>query len=381
MANCINCGAELNDNSRFCPECGTPVEKKDPPAPADKPEEMIFVEGSVKIGSKPSPADLEAPSDNESSEPPENNAAPEDNTSEPIGGTADAPAEDIPEEASAEIISSERSAAAADKPNAEEDIASSESAPVTSAVSEDIPKNSKKRYVIIYIVTAAVLIAAGFALMSLSGQDGSDDPGSDVLPTIVEHKTTTEAGNETEVTETGTEAETFPNEETEIPETETEINISAEETAETEETEETWPNEEISETEPAVPKTAEDLAAGIVIEPDHKPAADGEISAEISLADSGISSDILTGSELIIAEFTLEAEELNGAPVIMLIEINGDRIEVSPSDTSDNMAVFEYANMTAAAAERGFTAEDIDNIAFAASNTAADVYSVTVMAG
>lgn len=379
MANCINCGAELNDNSRFCPECGTPVEKKDPPAPADKPEEMIFVEGSVKIGSKPSPADLEAPSDNESGEPPENNAAPEDNTSEPIVGTADAPAEDIHEEASEEINSSEKTEAAADKPNAEEDIPSSESVPVPSAVSDDRPKSSKKRYVIIYIATVAVLIAAGFALISLSGQDVSDNPGADVLPTVVEHSETTEAGGETEVTET--EAETFPTEEVTETEIGPETDISAEETAETEEAAETFLYGEISETGPAVPKTAEDLAAGIVIEPDHKPAADGEISAEISLANSGISADILTGSELIIAEFTSEAEELNGAPVIMLIGINGDRIEVSPSDTSDNMAVFEYANMTAAAAEHGFTAEDIDNIAFAASNTEADVYSVTVMAG
>ena len=32
---CRNCGKEMRDDARFCPNCGAPLEKKEEPAPAE----------------------------------------------------------------------------------------------------------------------------------------------------------------------------------------------------------------------------------------------------------------------------------------------------------------------------------------------------------
>ena len=125
---CRKCGKEINNTSRFCPFCGTPVVMPAAPAPVADPEHAA-----------PAPAPVEAPAAAEAAAPvveaPAAEAAPEAPAAEtPAEAAPEAPAAEAPAEAAPEAPAAETPAEAApEAPAAETPAEAAPEAPAAEA--------------------------------------------------------------------------------------------------------------------------------------------------------------------------------------------------------------------------------------------------------
>ncbi|MGN1090398.1 MAG: hypothetical protein ACI4Q6_08360, partial [Huintestinicola sp.] len=343
--NCKNCGAALFETSKFCPECGTPVEaaaeenKTETAAPVQEPAEAESVKNEAESKSAETvPEKTEAESKPEESEPEKAEAEPkpavmdaEEIIKEVISGSehpAEAPAlpteeeikenleavesitedlpeiaviehvEDIPVQTSAaeEPISSQPQQSHEETAAPQQDEASRDE---TSQPDEAQPRKGSKAVIaaVIFIVIAIILAAAAY-LLSQNSPDNT--PAAET--TVTELYTEESLVSETEpVTETTiTETELTISEETTVTETE----ISETEVSETEISEET--SAEISE-------TAAQEGEIVIVPETHDFAMGTNISAEISLLAAG-AQESLTDTTLLAVYYNIQTEHVGPNP-------------------------------------------------------------------
>ncbi|MCI7768536.1 MAG: zinc ribbon domain-containing protein [Oscillospiraceae bacterium] len=408
MAKCINCGGELFETSKFCPHCGTPVLEISSNANGAKikeyesdvnteaseeglpdvttaeltPEEQAavlemaaekvledipFIKKLDDISAETEQSDEQAGSFSEEKEI-HKDEAPEKKASEPIEKSVPEKHENVnapKEEKQPEI-------------------------PVETVSVAEVPKKKSKSGLIAVIAVLAVA-AAGGAVFFMRQQN---EPVISVEQTETIAEMTTEITEET-VSETASEADT----ETEISSDAvisseisseiTEADTDSETSAEVSESETDTDTEisEISESEVSESvgeeiHSADELAEGIVIEPEHSMAMGNGVSAEISLSAEKIDNAILGNGVLFLAEYTSQATAPeNITPAAMVIRIGDSSVEVSAASSSEGIVIFEYEAMKAAAEEAGFTADDIDIIAIRSTGVPIDVFKITIFQG
>lgn len=409
MAICSKCGAQLFETSKFCPECGTPVlevsadtnktgniysasenaddenstavfQGIDPSeispdetaeileAAAEKAlediPEIVKIEGVDIHTEKPEVISSEMPEASEVPEAPKTPEAPKAETSE-----AEAPKAEKQEEKKEPENKPEKKAPAKD------DFSDMGAYVADSSefkkMAEEVPQKKKGGKTVAVIIAAVVIVAAVGAGVYFMGGHNSSQPAVDTTVTVTEEA----------VTEVSVDNESAPDSEI----SDTEISVS-ETTATSETTAEVTTvtdTEETSESEAVSMKTAEEVAAGIEITPEHKAAAENEASCAISLAAEGLSADMLSDGGLLVVSYTAEAVQTGTIPVTvyMTVTVGGTDIDVVASSSGDGVAVFEFANMASAVAENGFSAADIDSISFKGTGAGVDVTSITVMKG
>lgn len=385
MAICSKCGAQLFETSKFCPECGTPVLE----VSADTNKTGNIYSASENADDENSMAVFQGIDPSEISP---------DETAEILEAAAEKALEDIPEivkiegvdihtekpeEISSELPEASKVSEASktpEAPKAEKQEEKKEPEKEASAkddfsdmgayvadssefkkMAEKVPQKKKGGKTAAIIIAAVVIVAAVGAGVYFMGGHNSSQPAVDTTVTV------TEAADEA-VTEVSVDNESTPDSE-----------ISDTEVTTVTETE----TEETSESEAVSMKTAEEVAAGIEITPEHKVAAENEASCTISLAAEGLSADMLSDGGLLVVSYTAEAVQAGTIPVTvyMTVTVGGTDIDVVASSSGDGVAVFEFANMASAAAANGFSAADIDSISFKGTGAGVDVTSITVMKG
>lgn len=411
MAICSKCGAQLFETSKFCPECGTPVLE----VSADTNKTGDIYSASENADDENSTAVFQGIDPSEISP---------DETAEILEAAAEKALEDIPEivkiegvdihTEKPEVISSgmpeasevpeapktpeapkaETSEAEAPKAEKQEEKKEPENKPEKKApakddfsdmgayaadssefkeMAEEAPRKKKGGKTVAVIIAAVVIVAAVGAGVYFMGGHNSSQPAVDTTVTVTEEA----------VTEVSVDNESAPD--SEISDTEisvSETTATSETTAEVTTVTETE-TEETSESEAVSMKTAEEVAAGIEITPEHKVAAENEASCTISLAAEGLSADMLSDGGLLVVSYTAETAQTGTIPVTvyMTVTVGGTDIDVVASSSGDGVAVFEFANMASAVAENGFSAADIDCISFKGTGAGVDVTSITVMKG
>lgn len=413
MAYCTNCGGELFETSKFCPHCGTPVLEISSRPETEKPKEYDTENISNNSDGLPEvntgvltpeeqAAVLEMAAENILEDIPDIKKL-EDESSQ----SDKAEPEKVPDEpkppVKEEIHKEETAEKEALKPEEKKaDISENISSPEKAVQPEivNIPAEPKKKsgggvIAVIAILAVAAVCGAVFFL----GQNG--EPVTNVVEQteliITELTTTaeTEIVSESEIiSETAeTEAPAATDEVTEAElaseteasaETASDTEVSAEEAVtESETASETASETELSEVSASEGiYSADDLAAGIVIEPEHQSAMGNSVSAEISLSEQGISPSILSSGVLFLAEFTsTAATPENITPAAMTITINGTPVNVTATSCSEGIVIFEYDLMTAAVEAAGFTAADIDSVAFRTTGVPIDVFRITILQG
>ena len=403
MAICSKCGAQLFETSKFCPECGTPVLEvsTDTNKTGDiySASENVEEENSTAVFQGIDPSEispdetaeiLEAAVEKALEDIPEivkiegvdiHNEKPGEIASE-VSEAAEAPeAPKTPEAPKAETPKAEAPKAEKQEEKNEPEKKPEKEAPAKDDFSdmgayvadssefkkmaEKVSQKKKGGKTAAIIIAAVVIVAAVGAGVYFMGGHNLSQPAVDTTVTV------TEAADEA-VTEVSVDNESTPDSEisdTEVTETETE------ETTESETTE--------AVTEAVSMKTAEEFAAGIEITPEHKAAAENEASCTVSLAAEGLSADMLSDGGLLVVSYTAETAQTGTIPVTvyMTVTVGGTDIDVVASSSGDGVAVFEFANMASAVAEKGFSAADIDCISFKGTGAGVDVTSITVMKG
>lgn len=406
MAICSKCGAQLFETSKFCPECGTPVlevstdtnktgdiysasenaddenstavfQGIDPSeispdetaeileAAAEKAlediPEIVKIEGVDIHNEKPGEIASELPEAAEAPEAPKTPEAPKAETSE-----AEAPKAEKQEEKNEPEKKPEKEAPAKD------DFSDMGAYVADSSefkkMAEKVSQKKKGGKTAAIIIAAVVIVAAVGAGVYFMGGHNSSQPAVDTTVTV------TESADEA-VTEVSVDNESTPDSEIYDTEVTTVTETETEETTESETTE--------AVTEAVSMKTAEEFAAGIEITPEHKAAAENEASCTVSLAAEGLSADMLSDGGLLVVSYTAETAQTGTIPVTvyMTVTVGGTDIDVVASSSGDGVAVFEFANMASAVAEKGFSAADIDCISFKGTGAGVDVTSITVMKG
>lgn len=406
MAICSKCGAQLFETSKFCPECGTPVlevstdtnktgdiysasenaddenssavfQGIDPSeispdetaeileAAAEKAlediPEIVKIEGVDIHNEKPGEIASEVSEAAEAPEAPKTTEAPKAETSK-----AEAPKAEKQEEKNEPEKKPEKEAPAKD------DFSDMGAYVADSSefkkMAEKVSQKKKGGKTAAIIIAAVVIVAAVGAGVYFMGGHNLSQPAVDTTVTV------TEAADEA-VTEVSVDNESTPDSEISDTEVTTVTETETEETTESETTE--------AVTEAVSMKTAEEFAAGIEITPEHKAAAENEASCTVSLAAEGLSADMLSDGGLLVVSYTAETAQTGTIPVTvyMTVTVGGTDIDVVASSSGDGVAVFEFANMASAVAEKGFSAADIDCISFKGTGAGVDVTSITVMKG
>lgn len=409
MAICSKCGAQLFETSKFCPECGTPVLE----VSTDTNKTGDIYSASENAEEENSTAVFQGIDPSEISP---------DETAEILEAAAEKALEDIPEivkiegvdihnekpgeiasevSEAVEIPETAKVSKASEAPKAEtyeaeapkaekqEEKNEPEKKPEKEAPAKDdfsdmgayvadssefkkmagkVSQKKKGGKTAAIIIAAVVIVAAVGAGVYFMGGHNSSQPAVDTTVTV------TEAADEA-VTEVSVDNESTPDSEISDTEVTTVTETETEETTESETTE--------AVTEAVSMKTAEEFAAGIEITPEHKAAAENEASCTVSLAAEGLSADMLSDGGLLVVSYTAETAQTGTIPVTvyMTVTVGGTDIDVVASSSGDGVAVFEFANMASAVAEKGFSAADIDCISFKGTGAGVDVTSITVMKG
>ena len=102
------------------------------------------------------------------------------------------------------------------------------------------------------------------------------------------------------------------------------------------------------------------------------------ISAEISLLAAG-AQESLTDTTLLAVYYNIQTEHVGPKPIIAVVKVGSDELEVEPTSYADDMSVFEYSSIIGAAASSGHFPNEIDVIAFRSNGAPIDVYSVSVI--
>lgn len=387
--NCKNCGAALFETSKFCPECGTPVEaaaeasaeekKTETAAPVQEPEAEIKTAAEpIKTEEEPKPAVMDAEEIIKeviaaSEHPAEAPALPTEEEIKENLEAVESITEDLPEIAVIEHV--EDIPVTADvketlKPSKPEPSHEETAAPQQD---EATPRKSNKPIIaaVVFIVIALILAAAAYFL-----SQNSPENTHAAETTVTELYTEDSAVSDESMTEVSlTETEPSAAEETSVNETETpETEVSEIETPETE-----MPETEMSEETSAEISETEAQSGEIVILPEtHDFAMGSSISAEISLAEAG-ALESLSDTTLLAAYYNIRTEHVGPTPIIAIIKVGSDEIEVEPASSADDMAVFEYSSMIGAVASMGHFPNEIDVIAFRSNGAPIDVYSVSVI--
>lgn len=406
MAICSKCGAQLFETSKFCPECGTPVLEvsTDTNKTGDiySASENVEEENSTAVFQGIDPSEispdetaeiLEAAVEKALEDIPEivkiegvdiHNEKPGEIASE-VSEAAEAPeAPKTPEAPKAETPKAEAPKAEKQEEKNEPEKKPEKEAPAKDDFSdmgayvadssefkkmaEKVSQKKKGGKTAAIIIAAVVIVAAVGAGVYFMGGHNLSQPAVDTTVTV------TEAADEA-VTEVSVDNESTPDSEISDTEVTTVTETETEETTESETTE--------AVTEAVSMKTAEEFAAGIEITPEHKAAAENEASCTVSLAAEGLSADMLSDGGLLVVSYTAETAQTGTIPVTvyMTVTVGGTDIDVVASSSGDGVAVFEFANMASAVAEKGFSAADIDCISFKGTGAGVDVTSITVMKG
>lgn len=408
MANCINCGGELFENSKFCPHCGTPVLEISSNAEDPKIKEYennTYAEGPVEG----------LPDINTAELTPEEQAAVLEMAAEKVledipfikkiddisadTEKADTKAESIPE--NPEIHKEKASEKENDQPSEEklsekhDDVIlqTEEKQPEFKPEKVDIPpvpeKKSKGGLIAVIVIVAVAAVGGAVFFMGQNNEPVISVEQTETIPemtTVVSEDTAAELTEE--ISETKMPSETDFSSEisseiiSEISGSETDPETSAEESVS--EISENSDGAEISESssEEAVGSEINVLAEEIVIEPEHSAAMGNGISAEISLSAEGIDNTILTDGVLFLAEYTSQASAPeNITPAAMVIRIGDSSVDVSAASSSEGIVIFEYEAMKAAVEAAGFTADDIDFVAFRSTGVPIDVFKITIFQG
>lgn len=406
MAICSKCGAQLFETSKFCPECGTPVLEvsTDTNKTGDiySASENADDENSTAVFQGIDPSEispdetaeiLEAAVEKALEDIPEivkiegvdiHNEKPGEIASE-VSEAAEAPeAPKTPEAPKAETPKAEAPKAEKQEEKNEPEKKPEKEAPAKDDFSdmgayvadssefkkmaEKVSQKKKGGKTAAIIIAAVVIVAAVGAGVYFMGGHNLSQPAVDTTVTV------TEAADEA-VTEVSVDNESTPDSEISDTEVTTVTETETEETTESETTE--------AVTEAVSMKTAEEFAAGIEITPEHKAAAENEASCTVSLAAEGLSADMLSDGGLLVVSYTAETAQTGTIPVTvyMTVTVGGTDIDVVASSSGDGVAVFEFANMASAVAEKGFSAADIDCISFKGTGAGVDVTSITVMKG
>lgn len=393
MANCLKCGAELFETSKFCPECGAPVEKLSDPviAEADGPEaaaeileaaaekaledipdikkiDMTVAEIKEEAEKSPVISDItdNAQSDVHSGSdetPAEKNAA-EDN--------ADAEDSKSEEKEEAEKKDDFSDFGAFDKSEFDADLAQT-----TDSISTEPKSKKSKGAVIAAVIVIIALCIAAFVFLKGGFVNDSDGNIAESITTAAETDVTVSAA-ETEITVTEVSEDAEPAVETSAAESSEAVTTAvSEETtmAESSVTEESSAAEESSVSES---ESAAMISEDVIFEPEHKAAIGSNVSAECSLSEAEISTDMFNDNTLIIAEYSSDVNIMSGNPVVMVMRIGDTNVDVNPSSASDTVVVYEYTVMKANAEAAGFTAADIDSLAFRSSGAPVDVFRITI---
>ena len=406
MAIYSKCGAQLFETSKFCPECGTPVLEvsTDTNKTGDiySASENVEEENSTAVFQGIDPSEispdetaeiLEAAAEKALEDIPEivkiegvdiHNEKPGEIASE-VSEAAEAPeAPKTPEAPKAETPKAEAPKAEKQEEKNEPEKKPEKEAPAKDDFSdmgayvadssefkkmaEKVSQKKKGGKTAAIIIAAVVIVAAVGAGVYFMGGHNLSQPAVDTTVTV------TEAADEA-VTEVSVDNESTPDSEISDTEVTTVTETETEETTESETTE--------AVTEAVSMKTAEEFAAGIEITPEHKAAAENEASCTVSLAAEGLSADMLSDGGLLVVSYTAETAQTGTIPVTvyMTVTVGGTDIDVVASSSGDGVAVFEFANMASAVAEKGFSAADIDCISFKGTGAGVDVTSITVMKG
>lgn len=406
MAICSKCGAQLFETSKFCPECGNPVLEvsTDTNKTGDiySASENVEEENSTAVFQGIDPSEispdetaeiLEAAAEKALEDIPEivkiegvdiHNEKPGEIASE-VSEAAEAPeAPKTPEAPKAETPKAEAPKAEKQEEKNEPEKKPEKEAPAKDDFSdmgayvadssefkkmaEKVSQKKKGGKTAAIIIAAVVIVAAVGAGVYFMGGHNLSQPAVDTTVTV------TEAADEA-VTEVSVDNESTPDSEISDTEVTTVTETETEETTESETTE--------AVTEAVSMKTAEEFAAGIEITPEHKAAAENEASCTVSLAAEGLSADMLSDGGLLVVSYTAETAQTGTIPVTvyMTVTVGGTDIDVVASSSGDGVAVFEFANMASAVAEKGFSAADIDCISFKGTGAGVDVTSITVMKG
>ena len=380
MANCINCGGELFETSKFCPHCGTPV------------LEVSNFAGNSKVKEY----DNNDPINYSEDGLPEVNTAeltPEEQAAV-LEMAAEKVLEDIPFIKKLDDISAKHEISKSEEPvkpqeihkeNAEKEAPKhyedaskpkEDIRPENEDISEKPAGKSKGGIIAVIAILAACAIGGGLFYFSRTSE-----PANVTAPDITTlEETVPESETISEVMETEALSEITTVSETILStETPSDTVISAEETtADTELSETSVPENAAAEEG----HTADELAQGIVIEPEHSLAMGNNISAEIKLSEQGISHDILSSGVLFLVEYSSDASTpANYTPAAMVMTINDTPIEVTATSCSEKMVIFEFDVMTSAAEAAGYSSADIDSVAIKSTGVPIDVFRITVLQG
>lgn len=404
MAYCINCGGELFETSKFCPHCGAPVLEMSPRTEEEKPKEYDTENASNDTSGLPEvntgvltpeeqAAVLEMAAENILDDIPDIKKL--DNGSALSEKTEKTPEE--PNQPAAEKIHKEEAPVTESKQPAEDKKSENDPEPAVSPKTEsqsetiNIPAQPKKKgkggiIAVIAIVAAAAVCGAFFFLGQSSEPVNNTVEQTETITELIvtsEAETVPESENVSETAEQSTPAETV---------TETELASETVPTSEIPSDTETSAEETVSETVPETAiseapaseelHSADELAEGIMIEPEHQTAMGNSVSAEISLSGEGVSTAILSSGVLFLAEYTTTASApTNLIPAAMIITIGDTAVEVSATSCSEGLVIFEYDKMTAAVEAAGFTAADIDSVAIRTTGVPIDVFRITILQG
>lgn len=382
--NCKHCGAELYETSRFCPECGEPVEKEEA---ASEPEIQAaetavdnFADNTVEIASDNAPDNNEnVPSFDTEVDVSEINASELTENLPEIKKIDDITINEKP--ISEDTVSVDDKNAEADEEivspvipeepqKIEAEIPATEDAPLNEV------KTKKGKGGVLAAIIIVLLIAAAAVYFVPAMLNNS---GSGTIPAIETTDTSDEAiasetePSLTEIEETASESESETISETAISETEattiseTEASQTGSEESETELTEETSETSAISE------------SSEIVIIPEgHVPAMGFAVSAEISLKNSEIAAGSLSDETVIAAFYSTDIPSLGEKPIILIMHLGDISIEIEPSAVNEGVICFDYSALKATALENGFSEEDIDILSFRSNGPPLDVVQITI---
>lgn len=360
MAKCSSCGAELFETSRFCPECGVPVNKDDP----------------VQIAEI-----LETKAENILEDIPEIKKI--DNPTVTSGGCFELPEPPkILNRLGSPEASSLTEAAASDDLKEKDDDKSLK--PVSETISEEksegatqappSPERKKSPVGIVIGVIALLAVGAG-AFIFINKQDGDLPTNTDVVltETAFDTQISIETEVETETVITSETTESISEEASAVTSAASETENTAAETA-----------AEVSEsmhqsdgTETSVENDVQPFIGQAVFTPEHRVAMGNAVSAEIMLSGKDLS-PLQLKNATVIANFTSQAEGFTDCPVGIIIHINDDDISVSASSFNDNQAFFEFSQIIEAVSSAGYSTNEIDAIAFASMGAPIDVSNITV---
>lgn len=392
MAFCTNCGAELYENSKFCPECGTPVEMA-----AEKIENdaLIDTEEDVSVENTDAAVDENISTVEENTVTLTDEALTAENILDSIpdikklDGVAvhnetdsSEPVQDILEEAAR--FAAEQKVKEGNTDDEQTEISKSAAENIQS---EDIiaePKKKSKAGIVILVViiiligSAAALYFSGMLDPYLLSGSGNVTDFTEAVGTVTE---AIEEGNgeETYATEVITEVSTDTEIISTVVSSETENNT--EKTGATEDSETTTESEDVSEAESednSDDETAGFISENVVFTPDHIMTMGNGISCEISLSEQGISSDMIPDSAVFVAEYTTQAENVMISPCVMTVTFGENEVQVTADSFDSDCVLFSAEAVKNAVINSGYSLDEIDIIRFRSVGAPVDVATVII---